>query len=128
MVGTGCRYQYPIPAQHLHGHLIQAVVSLFTGFHVFFTFNERRRIQHHDIELVLIRPQTSECLKSVALHRGHPFRQPIGHRVGPNPLHSRTGSIDADNFTGTGDSRLWTNCGPPSGVMMVRGFSLILPV
>src|SRR3989344_1230305 len=73
VVGTGAGHQYAVLRQHLHRHLVQALVGEGAFLRIFLALDECRRIEDDDVEALALRAQPPQDFKGIVTLHGYLF-------------------------------------------------------
>ena len=102
---TGRGNQYPIALQQPQTELVQPGIGLFTRLLVPAPGNQRRRIQNHDIKLLLLIRQRLQGLEGIPLNGFH-IVEAIEPGVVVNRINGTGRTVDTGHLGGPGTSGL----------------------
>ena len=95
-----CADQNAVLVEQAHGLLVQAAVSAFAIFQVFFAFDERRWVGHDHVETLFVGFKLLESFKHVAFHAGDFLGKAVQRSVALNTVKGEGRGVNAEHFAG----------------------------
>src|SRR5579863_2832276 len=89
VIRAGAGHQQPLIGKHLQGELVELAVRRLAVRDIFLALDERRRVQHHDVEAPALAPQLFQRIEGIGAQRV--YRNAIALRIRLRKIQSRLG-------------------------------------